>query len=86
MPGRLADELSPAQVDPADAGFRFCRPGDYPESLPASDRREVSILQLWRLHADSVGVAPDMESGMKHGHGETRDNTGQDLVTSTPST
>ena len=45
----------------------------------AGDRCEVSLLQLWRLHADHVGVVseanPEFHSGLENG-----DNTWQDFI------
>jgi S-adenosylmethionine:tRNA ribosyltransferase-isomerase len=51
---RAADELPPAAVDAADAGFGVCGEGRCDGGVCARGGGEVSVFQLWRLHAASL--------------------------------
>src|SRR5689334_4466006 len=55
MRRRLVNELSSSALDPSHARERVCRARIYSSSVCGSRQGAVSLFQLWRLHAYSVG-------------------------------
>ena len=54
--GRIVDQLSPAPIEPVDAGERLCRPGARFGCIPPCRPDGLPLFQLWGLYVRGAGA------------------------------